>query len=191
MRRLSKRNGEMADVDVTSFINLIVVLIPVLLMGMVLSHITVLDIKLPDLPASNSDQIDPPAQLELVVRTDYFDINYPAGIRLKRIAKNAQGKYDYEMLTRYLQEIKRQLNEKGVQKRDIYLLSEKSTEYQTLVSIMDTMRSYKAVMGTSVVNAELFPEVSLGDAPPPGEQTQTISAGQAVSAEHSAEGVQP
>lgn len=175
MRRLSKHHGEAADVDVTSFINLVVVLVPVLLMGMVLSHITVLDIKLPDLPASNSEQIDPPAQLELIVRPDYFDINYPAGIRLKRIEKTASGKYDYEVLTRYLQEIKRQLSEKGIQKRDIYLLSEKNTEYQTLVSVMDTMRSYKAVVGTSVVNAELFPEVSLGDAPPADEQTQAIS----------------
>ncbi len=175
MRRLSKHHGEAADVDVTSFINLVVVLVPVLLMGMVLSHITVLDIKLPDLPASNSEQIDPPAQLELIVRADYFDINYPAGIRLKRIEKTASGKYDYEVLTRYLQEIKRQLSDKGIQKRDIYLLSEKNTEYQTLVSVMDTMRSYKAVVGTSVVNAELFPEVSLGDAPPADEQTQAIN----------------
>jgi biopolymer transport protein ExbD len=175
MRRSSKHHGEEADVDVTSFINLVVVLVPVLLMGMVLSHITVLDIKLPDLPATSSEQLDPPAQLELIVRADYFDINYPTGIRLKRIEKNSSGKYDYEILSRYLQEIKRQLSDKGIQKRDVYLLSEKNTEYQTLVSVMDTMRSYKAVIGTTVVNAELFPDVSLGDAPPAGEQTQAIS----------------
>ena len=176
MRRLSKHSGEHADIDVTSFINLVVVLVPVLLMGMVLSHITVLDLKLPDLASASSDPVEPPAQLELVVRPDYFDINYPAGIRLKRIEKNAKGKYDYENLTRYLQEIKRQLGDKGIEKRDIYLLSEKATEYQTLVSVMDTVRSYKTVVGTSVVNAELFPEVSLGDAPPPGEQTQAVNA---------------
>ena len=112
----------------------------------------------------------------MVVRPDYFDINYPAGIRLKRIEKNTKGKYDYEILRRYLQEIKRQLADKGIEKRDINLLSEKDTEYQTLVSVMDTVRSYKTVVGTSVVNAELFPEVSLGDAPPAGEQTQAVSA---------------
>lgn len=177
MRRLSKRGGEAADVDVTSFINLVVVLIPVLLMGMVLSRITVLDLKLPDIAAAtSSEQQEPPAQIELVVRPDYFDINYPAGIRLKRIEKTAHGKYDYETLRRYLQEIKRQLADKGIEKRDINLLSEKNTEYQILVSVMDTVRSYKTVIGTSVVNAELFPEVSLGDAPPAGEQTQAVSA---------------
>ena len=178
MRRLAKRNGEDADVDVTAFINLVVVLVPVLLMGMVLSHITVLDLKLPDLPAASSEQVEPPAQLELVIRPDYFDINYPAGIRLKRIEKTASGQYDFANLAIYLQEIKRQLGDKGIQKRDIYLLSEKNTDYQTLVEVMDTVRSYRTVVATSVVNAELFPEVSLGDAPPAGEQTQAVSGAQ-------------
>jgi biopolymer transport protein ExbD len=175
MRRLSKRNGEEADVDVTSFINLVIVLVPVLLMGMVLSRITVLDLKLPDVAASSQQQEEPPAQLELVVRADYFDINYPAGIQLKRIEKTAAGNYDYENLTLHLQEIKRQLADKGIQKRDIYLLSEKNIDYQTLVQVMDTARSFRAVVATSVVNAELFPEISLGDAPPPGEQIRAVT----------------
>lgn len=178
MRRLAKRSGEHADVDVTSFINLVVVLVPVLLMGMVLSHITVLDLKLPDIAAASSDPAEPPAQLELVIRDDYFDINYPAGIRLKRIEKTAAGKYNYESLTLYLQEIKRQLSEKGIEKRDIYLLSEKKTDYQTLVAVMDTVRSYRAVVAASVVNAELFPEVSLGDAPPAGQEIRAVSNGE-------------
>lgn len=176
MRRLSKRNSEEADVDVTSFINLVIVLVPVLLMGMVLSRITVLDLKLPDIAASTStQQEEPPAQLELIVRADYFDINYPAGIQLKRINKTAAGEYDYQNLTLHLQEIKRQLADKGIQKRDMYLLSEKGIDYQTLVQVMDTVRSYRTVVASSVVNAELFPDVSLGDAPPPGEQTQVVA----------------
>jgi biopolymer transport protein ExbD len=178
MRRLAKRNGEEADVDVTAFINLVVVLVPALLMGMVLSHITVLDLKLPDIPVASAEQIEPPAQLELVIRTDYFDINYPAGLRLKRIEKMASGEYDYESLKTHLQEIKRQLSDKGIRKRDIFLLSEKNTEYQTLVTVMDTVRSYRTVVATSVVNAELFPEVSLGDAPPSDEQTRAVTGQQ-------------
>ena len=176
MRRLAKRNAEEADVDVTSFINLVIVLVPVLLMGMVLSRITVLDLKLPDVAASPSQQQEePPAQLELIVRPDHFDINYPAGTRLKLIEKTAAGNYDYQSLSLHLQEIKRQLADKGIQKRDIYLLSEKGIDYQTLVQVMDTVRSFRAVVAASVVNAELFPEVSLGDAPPPGGQTQAVS----------------
>jgi len=33
------------------------------------------------------------------------------------------------------------------------------------VTVMDTVRSYKAVVAGSVVNAELFPEISIADAP--------------------------
>lgn len=174
MRRLAKRNTEEADVDVTSFINLVIVLVPVLLMGMVLSKITVLDLKLPDiLTGPVGSQEEPAAKLELIVRENYFDINYPAGISLARIEKTPAGQYDYPKLTLHLQEIKRQLAEKSITKRDIYLLSEKNIDYQTLVQVMDVVRSYRTVVATSVVNAELFPEVSLGDAPPAVEQNHS------------------
>jgi biopolymer transport protein ExbD len=165
MRRISKRAGEAADVDVTSFINLVIVLVPVLLMGMVLSHITVLKLKLPDVAAGGGSQEQMIGQLELVVRANYIDIDYPAGTLQLRIEKNEKGKFDFDLLRRSLQDIKRQLADQGIEKRDFFLLSEKATDYQTLVSVMDTARSYKTVIGTSVVTAELFPDVSLGDAP--------------------------
>ena len=37
--------------------------------------------------------------------------------------------------------------------------------YQTLVATMDTVRSFEAVVAASVVRAELFPDIALGDAP--------------------------
>lgn len=38
-------------------------------------------------------------------------------------------------------------------------------DYQTLITAMDTVRSYQAVVAASVVEGELFPDVSLMDAP--------------------------
>ena len=38
-------------------------------------------------------------------------------------------------------------------------------DYQTLITAMDTVRSYPAVVAASVVEGELFPDVSLMDAP--------------------------
>jgi hypothetical protein len=67
------------------------------------------------------------------------------------------------------------LENKGIQKKDIFVLSEKDTNYQTLVSTMDTARSFKTVVAASVVDAELFPEISLGDAPPPGASTGAVA----------------
>lgn len=179
--RIKRRFKEDPDLDITSFMNLMIILVPVLLMSMVLSRTTVLDLKLPDMADSSMPQTEePPQQMELIIRVDGFEVNYPAGIRLKQIGKTGQGEYDYKLLSEVLQETKRLLQDKGIEKKDIYILSEKDTDYQTLVSTMDTARSFKAVVAASVVNAELFPEISLGDAPAPGGQTNAVSGAQGV-----------
>lgn len=156
-----------AELDITSFMNLMIILVPVLLMSMVFSHITVLELKLPDL--SSTDNSSEPKDLEnetleLVILPSEMVVNFPAGVHQKSIPNTAEG-YDYKLLTTVLKEMKRQLSLRGVKKRDILILSQPNTSYQTLVSTMDTVRSYKAVQVASVVDAELFPEISLGDAP--------------------------
>lgn len=174
--RIKRRFKEDADLDITSFMNLMIILVPVLLMSMVLARTTVLDLKLPDMADSSIPLTEePPQQLELIIRADKFEINYPAGIKLKWIEKTSAGEYDYALLASVLQETKRLLEDKGIQKKDIYILSEKDTDYQTLVSTMDTVRSFKAVVAASVVDAELFPEIALGDAPPEGQSTGAVA----------------
>lgn len=184
MMRRRRSIAKEADLDITSFMNLMIVLVPVLLMSMVFSHITVLDLKLPDLAANNANNDEQQAkQLEIVVRPDHLDVNYPAGIRLKRLekiedpAEPGKMKYDFKLLSDVLQEVKRQLKEKEIEKRDILILSEPDTDYQTLVSLMDTVRSFKAVVAASVVDAELFPDISLGDAPE-GESMVSVGSAQ-------------
>lgn len=164
--RIRKRNREEAELEITSFMNLMIILVPVLLMSMVFSHITVLDLKLPDLAAGPSQADNEPENqmLELVIMPDRFVVNYPAGAPLKTVPQK-DGAYDYKLLSDVLQEVKRLLKEKDIEKRDIFILSQPDTDYQTIVSVMDTVRSFKAVVAASVVNAELFPEISLGDAP--------------------------
>lgn len=163
--RVKKRAQKEADLDITSFMNLMIILVPVLLMSMVFSHVTVLDLKLPDMSDSASaDDANENKALELVILTDRFVLNFPAGTPLKTVPQT-EGEYDYAMLATVLQEVKRQLSEKGIDKRDIFILSQPDTDYQTLVRAMDTVRSFKAVVAASVVDAELFPEISLGDAP--------------------------
>jgi biopolymer transport protein ExbD len=176
--RIKRRFKEEPDLDITSFMNLMIILVPVLLMSMVLSRTTVLDLKLPDqADASIPQEDEPPQQLEVIIRADKFEVNYPAGIKLKWVEKTTEGEYDYELLSGILQETKRLLQDRGVEKKDIYILSEKNIEYQTLVSTMDTARSFKAVVAASLVNAELFPEIALGDAPPAGQQTNAVRGG--------------
>ncbi|MDO6806368.1 hypothetical protein Q4595_28180, partial [Wenyingzhuangia sp. 1_MG-2023] len=71
--------------------------------------------------------------------------------------------YDLEGLSTILQEIKK--DPVFAQKTDISLLPEAGIDYQTLVSVMDAVRIYPAVVVTSVVDAALFPDISLGAAP--------------------------
>lgn len=170
MRKRKFRSQE-AELDITSFMNLMIILVPVLLMSMVFSHITVLDLTLPDISSSSTPNDDPKKEtLELVIEDDQLLINYPAGAPLRRIPKiedeeTGELVYDFAMLSKVLQEVKRLLKDKDIDKDDILILSQQDTDYQTIVRSMDTVRSFKAVVAASVVDAELFPVISLGDAP--------------------------
>lgn len=165
--RLRRARNKEADLDITSFMNLMIILVPVLLMSMVFSHVTVLDLKLPDLAADTPlEDKKKNEMLELVITPDNLYVNYPAGVLLKTISKK-DNQHDFKLLSIVLQEVKRLLRDKGIEKRDIFILSQQDTDYQTIVTAMDTVRSFKAVVAASVVDAELFPEISLGDAPVP------------------------
>ncbi|AWF83043.1 biopolymer transporter ExbD [Microbulbifer sp. A4B17] len=165
---IRRRGHEEAELDITSFMSLMTILVPVLLLNMVFSHISVLKLNLPGISDGSSSSVEENRQLELVLRTQYVDINYPAGQRVKRIP-HEENSPDFATISVVLQQIKRQLREKSIDKDDLVILSEKGTPYKTLVAAMDTARSYRAVVAASVVDAELFPQISLGDAP---EQTK-------------------
>lgn len=164
MRRKRHPRGVDAELDITAFMNLMIVLVPVLLLGMVFSQITVIDVKLPAGAAANAADAET-LQIELVIREDSMRVDYPRGIQLKQIPMTEEGEHDFELLSLVLQEVKRQLREKGQEHEAITILSEQSVDYQTIVTAMDTVRSFKAVVAASVVDAALFPEISFGDAP--------------------------
>jgi len=89
---------------------------------------------------------------------------------IKSVPKK-QGEHDYAQLTLVLQELKKRMPEK----QDISVLLEEETSYQTLVRVMDRVRSYPTVVGLDVVEAELFPVISLGDTPKAA--VSTVSSG--------------
>jgi biopolymer transport protein ExbD len=160
-----RRQLEEADLDITAFMNLMIVLVPVLLMSMVFSHITILQLNLPDLTGSVTPSAERNLQLEVVLRKSGFEVYFPSGVLVKRIdatdTKDGE-KLDYATLSLVLQEIKKQVKDKS----DVLLLSEADVSYQSLVSTMDTVRGFRTVVAASAVEVELFPEISLGDAPP-------------------------
>ncbi|GAA0855453.1 ExbD/TolR family protein [Aliiglaciecola litoralis] len=162
-KRLQKPDAEL---DITSFMNLMIVLVPVLLMMMVFSRITVLELSLPELgEASEQTELDEKdQQLEILVRSNGIEVFYPQGYLVKEVPNNEDG-YDYVALQDILKQIKQTLINKGLEKNQATLLLEQDIPYQVIVALMDTTRSYDEVVVASVVQAELFPQISLGDAP--------------------------
>ncbi|GAC15561.1 ExbD/TolR family protein [Aliiglaciecola lipolytica] len=162
-KRLQKQDAEL---DITSFMNLMIVLVPVLLMMMVFSRITVLELTLPELgDASAQTELDEKdKQLEIIVRNTGIEVFYPQGYLVKSIPKVEQ-EYDYAALQYVLRQIKQTLKNQELEKNQATLLLEEDISYQVIVALMDTTRSYEEVVVASVVQAELFPQISLGDAP--------------------------
>ena len=70
------------------------------------------------------------------------------------------GKYDYAALSKLLQQVKARYPENT----SATILSEQETAYDTLVQVMDSVRMFKAVQNGKVIHAELFPDISIGDA---------------------------
>ncbi len=152
------RHNEAADLDVTPFMNLMIVLVPVLLLSMVFTHTTVIDLNFPS-GENAAGGFDPEAvHLEVVVHDDALVVADGRGGTIKAIPQK-EGTHDYAQLSLVMQELKRRMPEK----QDITVLLQEKTDYQTLVTVMDRVRSYPTVQGLDVVQAELFPVIALGD----------------------------
>ena len=57
------------------------------------------------------------------------------------------------------------MKERVPSKLDATILLEQDIPYDTLVQVMDTVRVVEQKQGERTVQAELFPEISIGDAP--------------------------
>lgn len=176
-RSRRRQHKEAAELDVTPFMNLMIVLVPVLLLSMVFTHTTVIDLNFPSGEGA-AGEFDPEAvHLEVVVYSDEIVIADGRGGTIKRVPNVASG-YDFVTLSNVMQEVKRRMPDKD----DIAVLLEEDATYQTMVSVMDKVRSYPTVQGLDVVQAELFPVISLGDAPMRAETADSVAASELVPA---------
>ncbi len=161
---MPKNGTDDSEIDVTPFMNLMIVLVPVLLLSMTFAKVTVLELKLPDLTGGKLAAATSQSKLEVNVKDDSIDVYFPENTLIKNIpaVSNDQGKHshDFETLSLVLRAIK----DEHQDKRDIVIRLEKDTDYQNIVKTMDTVKSFKTVHVASLVEVELFPEISLGDA---------------------------
>lgn len=160
MRFARKRFVEEAvELNITAFLNLMVVLIPFLLITAVFSRMTVLELQLPGLGGDEQSQEQVKLALQLVVRERSFDIQ-DANLGLIRRIERGEAGDDWQLFSKVLLEIKTRFPEE----QDITLLLEPSTDYKTMIAVMDHVRTAEVVQLASVETVELFPNISIGDA---------------------------
>lgn len=140
--------------------NLMIVLVPVLLLSMVFTHTTVIELNFPSGDAAAGAFDAETVHLEVQVHTDRLLVADGRGGTIKELLRK-DGAHDFAQLSLVMQELKKRMPDKD----DVTVLLEEETDYQTLVTVMDKVRSYSAVLGIEVVEAELFPVISLGDTP--------------------------
>ena len=159
VRRLRKN---VAHLEVTAFINVIVVLVPFLLSTAVFTRLSVLELTL---PAQNSgvEQLKvEDLKLEIVLRPDAMEVGDRIGGLIQRIVNTDKG-YDLATLSTLMQQIKTKFPDT----RTATVLAQPDTPYEALVQVMDAVReaSVPAATGKTTPALELFPDISIGDAP--------------------------
>jgi len=158
VRRLRK---EPAHLEITAFINLIVVLVPFLLSTAVFTRLSVIDLSLPAQSSGALEQLkENNLQLEVVIRPEAIEVGDRIGGLIQRIPNTDKG---YDLYT--LAGLMAQLKAKFPDKNEATVLAEPNTPYDTLVQVMDAMRSANTAKDGKVVVADLFPNISVGDAP--------------------------
>ena len=157
VRRLRK---QAAALEVTAFINLIVVLVPFLLSTAVFSRMAVLDLQLPAQSSGVQQLKGNDLQLEIVIRPTGLAVSDKIGGLIQELPAVA-GQHDVKTLASLML----QLKEKFPDKTTATLLAEDNTPYEHLVQVMDAVRARYTAKGSQMARTDLFPDISIGDAP--------------------------
>ncbi|PKG83063.1 biopolymer transporter ExbD [Colwellia sp. 75C3] len=147
------------ELNITAFLNLMVILVPFLLITAVFSRLTVLELNLPALDAKGETSAKVKLQLELVIREHSFDIQ-DANIGLIKSIVRTQKDGQWKQFTDAMVAIKTRFPDES----SISLLLEPAVDYKTMIKVMDKVRSAQVVTGFEAVTVVLFPDISIGDA---------------------------
>ena len=104
-RRGGRRDQETAELNITAFMNLMVILVPFLLITAVFSRLAILEL---NLPGSSTEPVDPQEQtfqLEIIVREDKIEVG-DRNQGLLGIYPNTEDGYDYPAVEKKLAELK-------------------------------------------------------------------------------------
>lgn len=146
-RRKPRSKIAQTDLDMTIFMNLLMVLVPFLLLTAVFSRINILELTLPS-GAPSTLAVEPKFRLEVIVRK--IGIELTNGMVLIAAIPNVDGAYDLATLSQMVVALKRQYPDAN----DASVLLEPEIEYDHLIQVMDAVRSAE-VAPTSAIGAAI------------------------------------
>jgi biopolymer transport protein ExbD len=171
---------EPTELDVTTFLNLMVVLVPFLLITAVFSRIAIVELDLPD-SSSGSAPKEPAFRVEVIVRESGLEITN--GTMVIAGIPKVDGEYDLAKLASHVLALKHDHPDTN----QASVLLEPTIAYDYLIQVMDVVRSAELVKAVEpdAVEAEadapeagvpdadelqpvrlaLFTEISVGEAP--------------------------
>ncbi|MFT6637300.1 ExbD/TolR family protein [Alcanivorax sp.] len=152
------------ELNITAFLNLMVVLIPFLLINAVFAQVSILQLDLPAVndstPPSEDDEKDK-LVLEVLIYGNRYEVVDRNTSAVLKIVKNNGEKPNSTGLHDYLVQVK----EKFPQETAITLLCEDDTPYEVMIQTMDAVRLYNSEVNGQTIKKELFPSISIGSAP--------------------------
>ena len=152
------------ELDVTTFLNLMVVLVPFLLMTAVFSRLTIVELNLPS-SAGGASPSEDSFRVEVVVREAGIEITNGRAT-IASIPKMDE-EYDLQTLSDLIIALKQEYPEQDAAS----VLMEPHIPYDYLIRVMDIVRSVEVPVesedgdGDEYQLVALFPEISVGDAP--------------------------
>jgi len=159
-----RTKGDAYEIDVTTFLNLMVVLVPFLLITAVFSRLTIVELNLPS-SAGGAASAQEGFNLEVIVRKAGIELTN--GKSVIASIPNIEDEFDLVTLSDYIVELKQQYP--GQEAASV--LMEAQIPYDYLIQVMDIVRSVEVpVEGAEEPEEQfelvaLFSEISVGDAP--------------------------
>jgi len=157
MRNHARYRGR-HELNVVPMIDMMVILVFFLIFTAVFTKTNVLELNLPGADSAVPD-LPEGLNLEVIIRKSAIEVADRGTGLLKSLPRTGEN-YDLKGLSEYLKLVK----SKYPDKQNATILLEQDISYDTLVHVMDTVRVFQ-VPNSQWDMAELFPEVSVGDAP--------------------------
>lgn len=161
---------ETVELNITAFLDLMVMLLSFLLITAVFSRMTVLELSLP--PAAQGSGTAPvDLELQLLIYPQSLEIRDATLGRIRQF-EVVNETIDWPRVREVLLSIKQSFPEETA----VTLLLDPAVPYKRLIEVMDHVRSMETVNVTTLEEVELFPTVAIGKAPPPADSATPDAA---------------